>query len=79
MIMRDKLIAYYKKEYEETKRLLTQKDRPSWVKPKEVVFNTINMLLGATQFALNCELVVYSEVNSAYEFYYDELKKLLDN
>ena len=75
MNMKNKLIEYYKKEYEETKRLVTQEDRPSWVNPKEVVFNTINRLLGATQFVLNNELVYYSEVSSAYEFYYDELKK----
>ena len=76
--MKNKLIEYYKKEYEETKQLLTQENRPSWVNPKEVVFNTINTLLRATQFALNNDLADYSEVNPAYEFYYDELKKLLD-
>ncbi len=76
--MRDKLLAYYEKEYKETERLLTQEDRPNWVVPKEVVYNTICMLLGATQFALNSELITYSEVNQSYEFYYDKLKKLLD-
>ena len=77
--MKEKLLAYYEKEYKEAERLLTQEDRPNWVNPKEVVYNTINMLLGATQFALGCELVVYSEISQAYDFYYDELKKLLDN
>lgn len=76
--MLEKLIEFYEKEYEETKRLVTQENRPNWVKPKEVVFNTINTLLRATQFALNNGLVTYSEVNPHYEFYYDELKKLLD-
>lgn len=76
--MREKLLAYYEKEYKETERLLTQEDRPNWVIPKEVVYNTISMLLGATQFALNSELVTYSEINQPYEFYYDKLKKLLD-
>ena len=78
MPMKEKLLAYYEKEYNETERLLTQKDRPNWVIPKEVVYNTINLLLGATQFALSCELVVYSEVSQHYEFYYDKLKELLD-
>lgn len=76
--MLEKLIEFYEKEYEETENLLVCEDVPNWVKPKEVVYNTLYMLLGASQFAQTIG-VSYDEIDGIYEIYKEKLELLLDN
>lgn len=76
--MVEKLIEFYEKEYEETENLIICEDIPTWVKPKKVVYNTLYMLLGASQFAQTIG-VSYDEINGIYEIYKEKLLELLDN
>ena len=75
--MLEKLIEFYEKEYEEAENLIICEDIPTWVKPKEVVYNTLYILLGATHFAQTIG-VPYDEINGIYEIYKEKLELLLD-
>lgn len=69
--MLEQVKDFFNREYEDTKRLL--KNKPSWCKPKEVVYNSIQRCLGVAQFVQYVG-VKYENLNC-----YEEVREKLEN
>ena len=69
--MLEQVKEFFDREYKETKELLERK--PSWCKPKEVVFNSIQRCLGVAQFVQGAG-VKYEDLNC-----YEEVKEKLES
>lgn len=76
--MKEKLNAYFEKEYQETVKLLA--DSSSWcstrVEKKNMIWNTIQRCLGAVMIAQEFGLP-YEDTNKAYEEYAEKISKLV--
>ena len=75
--MKNKLNAYFEKEYQETVKLLA--DSPSWcstrVEKKNMIWNTIQRCLGATMIAQ--EFGLSYEDTKIYDDYLEKFRKLV--
>lgn len=72
--MKEKMIEYFNKEYEETVKLFANK--PFWLNPKESVMNTAHRYLGVAMFIQTVDpSLSFEEVNIEYE----KLRKKLEN
>lgn len=71
------MMDYFKSEYNSTKAFLEKKI--SWANPREVVYNAIQRCLGAAMFVQRLdETLSYNEVEQTYNFYKEQLEKLLE-
>lgn len=71
------MMDYFKSEYKDAERVIKEKVR--WAKPREVVYNAIQRCLGAAMFVQRFdETLSYDEVEQAYNFYKEQLEKLLE-
>jgi len=71
--MLEQVKEFFDREYKETKELLERK--PSWCKPREVVFNSIQRCLRVAQFVQHVG-VEYEDL-SCYEEVREKLESLL--
>lgn len=74
--MLEKVIQYFEKEYEETKKYLESGRYCDT--PQNIVKSTIQGCLGVAMFSQSCG-VAFEDVNPHYEEIVKKLKKLLDN
>ena len=71
------MMDYFKSEYKDAERVIKEKVR--WAKPREVVDNAIQRCLGAAMFVQRLdETLSYDEVEQTYNFYKEQLEKLLE-
>lgn len=71
--MLEQVKKFFNQEYEDTKQLLERK--PSWCKPREAVYNSIQRCLGVAQFVQYVG-VEYEDL-SCYEEVREKLESLL--
>ena len=71
--MLEQIEAYYKIEYQDAKRVVENK--VCWAKPREVVDNTLQRMLGVAFFTqqINPELS-YTDIENLYNLYKEKLK-----
>ena len=76
----EKAKEYLDKEYADTEKILLSENRPSWVKPRDLCWNTIQRGLGVMMFIQLLD-VKYEELDF-YEEFRDKIcqleKKVLD-
>ena len=71
------MMDYFKSEYKDAERVI--KEKASWANPREVVYNAIQRCLGAAMFIQRLdETLSYDEVEQIYNFYKEQLEKLLE-
>ena len=71
------MMDYFKSEYKDAERAIKEKVR--WAKPREVIDNAIQRCLGAAMFVQQLdETLSYDEVEQTYNFYKEQLEKLLE-
>ena len=71
------MMDYFNSEYKDAERVIKEKVR--WVKPREAVDNAIQRCLGAAMFVQQLdETLSYDEVEQTYNFYKEQLEKLLE-
>ena len=71
------MMDYFESEYKDAERVIKEKVR--WVKPREVVDNAMQRCLGAAMFVQRLdETLSYDEVEQTYNFYKEQLEKLLE-
>ena len=70
------MMDYFKFEYKDAERIITQK--VSLAKPQEVVRNCLQRMLGVAMYIQRLDYTIsYDEVEQIYNFYKEQLEKLL--
>ena len=70
------MIEYFESEYEDAKRVIGQK--VFWAKPREVVYNAIQRMLGVAMYIQRLDYTIsYDDVEQLYNFYKEQLENLL--
>lgn len=72
------MIEYFESEYKDAKRVIVQK--VFWANPREVVYNCMQRMLGVAMYIQRLDYTIsYDDIEQLYNFYKEELEKLLTN
>lgn len=75
--MLEEIRKYYEAEYKDAERVIVIQ-KVSWAKPKEVVYNCMQRMLGAAMFVQRIDYKLsYDEIEILYNTYKEKLENLL--